>query len=356
MPTLTIHEVAKVAGVSKSTVSRVINRSPRVAADVAQAVRQAMLRVGYQPPTRRPGPKSSRRKGIHTGNVLFLVLGHSLDYGLHGYPNLLRGVENALGDNQLKMVLASLETGGSLPVALDSGEVDGVLLFGNPQALSASAKARLREIPAVCLMRGMEEFRGQLDRVSYNNAAVGPMAARYLAGRGHQRVGFYHIDPTHTAVIPRQRDFTRVAEELGMEVVTLAGQEPPAGLQQEIEAHRLLAERIKATNPSLTGLFIPGDYWAPYAYQAMASCGLGAGRDIDIISCDNVPLFLDQLDPRPATIDINLPLVGATGVRQLMWRMANPALRNTVELLVEPVLVEGACPAPNAGRSAASAL
>jgi LacI family transcriptional regulator len=344
----TLDQVAKRVGVSKATVSRVINQSPRVAPELMRSVREAMERIGYQPPRHRRGPKPKTRTGARTGNLLLLALGFpdSDPYGTQGYPFLLRGVETAVHENGLKLVLASLNRDGTLPVALDPDEVDGVLLFGKAEALSASARARVREMPAVCLMRGFDEFRGQLDRVVFDNSAVGPMAARYLAERGHQRVGFYSINPTHPAMIPRQQDFTAIAAAAGLEVIPYVSEHPFENLPQEIAGHHQLAQRLATESRRITGLFIPADYWAPYVYQALSACGIVPGRDLDIISCDNVPLFLDPLSPRPATIDINLPLVGAMAVRHLLWRIANAGMKNPVELSVEPVLVPGTCSGP----------
>jgi DNA-binding LacI/PurR family transcriptional regulator len=106
-------------------------------------------------------------------------------------------------------------------------------------------------------------------------------------------------------------------------------------------AHQGLARRIVGTAPQITGLFVPSGYWTPYAYQALTSAGLVIGQDIDFICCDNVPLFMDQLTPRPAAIDINLELVGRRGVEQLLWRMANPQVQNRTRLVIEPVLMPG---------------
>jgi DNA-binding LacI/PurR family transcriptional regulator len=64
------------------------------------------------------------------------------------------------------------------------------------------------------------------------------------------------------------------------------------------------------------------------------------GPALEIISCDNEEQFLSRVAPRPATIDINLELVGRRGVQQLLWRMRHPEARNRITVLVEPRLVE----------------
>jgi len=100
---MTITEVAKLAGVSTATVSRVINRSPRVTPDVAKSVLETIERIGYTPAARRPGPKLKGRAFIRTGNVLLLVMGMgpSAGHRVAGYPALMTGIEKAIYDHQL---------------------------------------------------------------------------------------------------------------------------------------------------------------------------------------------------------------------------------------------------------------
>ena len=95
MSSSTVDEIARLAGVSKSTVSRVINNSSRVDPALAQSVLATMNRVGYRPSTRRPGPKPVSRRGVRTGNLLLLFVGHRIAAGHQwpGSPELLRGIE-----------------------------------------------------------------------------------------------------------------------------------------------------------------------------------------------------------------------------------------------------------------------
>ena len=74
---MSISKVAKLAGVSSSTVSRVINNHPRVAPETAQSVRRAMHTLNYTPSDRRPGPKPASRNRNGVADIAFLVLGTS---------------------------------------------------------------------------------------------------------------------------------------------------------------------------------------------------------------------------------------------------------------------------------------
>src|SRR2546428_8937657 len=101
---MSINKVAKLAGVSSSTVSRVINNHPRVAPDTAQNVRKAMQELNYTPSDRRPGPKPSFRSRTGVANIAFLVLGTSRSRATPAFEFLLRGVSTGASRNDLNLI------------------------------------------------------------------------------------------------------------------------------------------------------------------------------------------------------------------------------------------------------------
>ncbi len=338
----TLSDVARVAGVSKATVSRVVNRSPRVTPEVAQVVLQAIEKTGYRPSSRRPVAITRPKRGLRTGNLLLLGLGYAvgdIESMIGGYPNLFQGVEHGARENGLKLVFASMRSDDELPAALNPHEVDGVLCFGPFVDISPVVQSRISELPAVGLLRGFDEIRARLDRVVFDNSVVGGMAAEYLHSRGGKKVAFFNINPEHPALLRRLNDFSATGAALGMEVVPVVARRHPEDFREEVAVYRELASQIADRDNGFTGVFVAGDSQVPQLYQALESMGVMPVRDIDMISCDNVGFFLDRLRPRPATIDINFDMVGYCGVQQLLWRIENQHIRNRVTLTVEPVLV-----------------
>ena len=344
---MSIVEVAHLAGVSKSTVSRVINQSPKVAPSVAQTVRDAMQRLGYEPALRRRGRKPASRRGIRTGNIALLVMGMRAGdlYRLPVFPSLLHGVERQLAEHKLNLILANLGVEEGLPAVLNGNQADGLLLFGRWDGMPASVRAKLRQLPAVWLVRGHSDAAGEFDHVFYNNASVGPLAARYLINRGHRRLALLNAVGRHPAFAQRHHDFAAVVEEAGFtpKLVVSMGEEGAVNSSVFESLVDQLLEGPESQRP--TGLFVPTDVQVPEVYQALRARGIEPGRDIEIISCDAQQQFLSGLTPRGATIDINLELVGRRGVQQLLWRMRNPEVKNRITLLVEPTLVLPESPA-----------
>src|SRR5215204_4311258 len=101
---MSISKVAKLAGVSSSTVSRVINNHPRVAPDTAQSVRQAMQSLGYTPSETRPGPKPKSHNRREAPEIAFLVLGTSRSRATPAFQDLLRGVSMGATGNDLNLI------------------------------------------------------------------------------------------------------------------------------------------------------------------------------------------------------------------------------------------------------------
>jgi len=336
---MSIIEVANIAGVSKSTVSRVINDLPGVAPEATAAVRRAMGQLGYRPSARRPGPKPANRQGIKTGNVALLSIGRNSSdlYTLPVLPAMLHGVERCLAEQGLNLMVASLSPGGPIPAILSSGQADGLLLFGKWEAMPTDIRRLLLNHVGVWVLREHSDPLGEFDHVFYDNAAVGHLAARYLLERGHKRVGFVNARPGHNAFAHRGREFVAAVNQAGGDVQAFVA--PGEAEHADPIAYEALLGKMLDGKNRPTGLFVPADRELAGVCRALESRGLQLGKDLDVISCDNEQQYLASLKVRPATIDINLDLVGRRGVQQLLWRMQNPEEKNRIDVLVKPRLV-----------------
>jgi LacI family transcriptional regulator len=339
---ISIIDVAQMAGVSKSTVSRVINQVPGVNAEVVRNVQAAMERLGYHPSARRRGPKTISRKGIRTGNILLLVLGYKVAdlYRMPVFPALLQGVEAAVREAGLYLVLAAYHPDESLPAALGGNQVDGALLFqpsAGLQPAPSAIKSRFERLPTVGLMRGFDEPWPRMDRVLYNNSSVGPLAARHLLNRGHTKVAYMNIERDHPAFVERQRTFSNAMREAGGTVSEHICARPRDQIFSDTQEFETLVKSMGANQ--VTGLFVPSDAQLVPLYNALERAGIQPNKNLEIVSCDNQPQVLNRLSSKPATIDINLEMVGRVGVQWLLWRLGHVDQVNRITLYVEPYIV-----------------
>src|SRR5688572_16628741 len=129
MSTATILDVARKASVSAGTVSRVLNRHPSVAGDIAQRVQEAIDALDYSPRQRKA--TMSALNPLLGKNVLLLMLG--MDRSLASLPvvgSARHGVEQAVGAAKAHMLVADLPAADHVPDVMRRKRIDGVILKG----------------------------------------------------------------------------------------------------------------------------------------------------------------------------------------------------------------------------------
>jgi LacI family transcriptional regulator len=150
-------------------------------------------------------------------------------------------------------------------------------------------------------------------------------------------VAFVNAHPDHPAFAARRAGFVAAVKEAGATILELISPSAPQDITEELAQYQSLATRLAQSG--IRAVFVPNDAQIPMLYRALETVGKSPGEDLDIISCANEQQFLSRLNPRPATIDINLELVGRRGVQQLLWRLAHPNESSRITVLVEPLLV-----------------
>lgn len=336
---MSITEVAKLAGVSSSTVSRVINNHPRVAPETIELVHRAMRQLNYVPSERRPGPKPSFRTRTGATTIGFLVLGASSEQSTPGFSELLRGVSTAASQHNLDLLFHYVPDRDQMPPRLLDQHFDGLLLHGAMP--SSEFRQRIRKIPTVWLM-GNRTRPDWGDQVMPDAYAIGDLAAKYLLRRGHAHVAFLNVDGMYAPFKLSQLAFQAAALAEGATVATVV--ETPSGTvlhghygQEQVER---VMERFLKLDPQPTGVYIADDIQAALLQPALQARGVEFGREkVDVISCNNERPYLVGLTPRPATIDIRVESIGRRGVEQVMWRLEHLDVMERIVSMVEPVVL-----------------
>jgi DNA-binding LacI/PurR family transcriptional regulator len=338
---MSISKVAKLAGVSSSTVSRVINNHPRVAPETVQSVRKAMKELGYTPSDRRPGPKPASRMRIGTGNIVFLVLGTSGERATPAFEDLLRGVSMGASQNELNLVFTHVPDAEHVPARILDQKMDGVLLHGATPG--ADLRKRLQRIPTVWLM-GNRRRPDWGDQVMPDAYEIGDLAARYLIERGHRRLAFLNLDAGHWPFRLYYQSFAAAATEAHAEVRPVQQQTPAS---QNDYWHRFSNESVEnlvtqfmEMSPRPTGMFVADDMQVALIQPALQSRGIEVGPGkTELISCNNEKPYLVGLAPRPAVIDIRVESIGRRGVEQLLWRLQHLEVPERIIATIEPFIV-----------------
>lgn len=346
---MSIVEIAQLAGVSHTTVSRVINNEGGVSPETAGKIRAIMKEMGYvpKPPAQRRGPRRARDIGFKTGNVAFLTSSESLKI-LTSSPimaNVLHGIEEALAANGMSMVQGAVGAKRALPPIVAKGGVDGVIVWPHLDDVPSDVIEILRAYKLVYVMSGAHE-RLSADRVCVNHGEVGRMAAKYLVDKGHQTIAY--VTPSSLIsrinLCDRWAAFSALAKEHGLSACQCVIEQSHFDLL-EIDRDRdlLIQKTLKeflAQENRATGMFVTCDALTAKIYPILKALGLQIGRDLEIISCNNETSLLAGLEPRPVSISIQAETIGKKAVEQLRWRILHPDEESQITIEVSPKFLQ----------------
>lgn len=332
--------VAECAGVSQSTVSRVINGRAMVNEGSRKRVLKAITDLGYVPaaPEQRPGRTARNTPRAKTGLILIVVPRSST---LHPEftIELCRSAEEAGAEEGYATVTHFLKSpDASIPEQLLE-RIEGVLLLGDP---SDQLIERLQRIPMVWLTSHSES---EHLAVLPGNERVGELAANYLTDRKHKQLACIIAEPENASYMARMLSFRRQAESKGARIrqfVSRFARKGESELSYESLTKRLysLVNQFLAAPVQPTGIFCPSDAETALCYRLLLSKGIQPGPKLEFVSCNNEQSFLAGLEPRPATIDIGASTRGRTAVQYLIRNLDRSHHRHGFQLLIEPTLVE----------------
>ncbi|MFK4482260.1 LacI family DNA-binding transcriptional regulator [Curtobacterium sp. AB7] len=325
----TIYDVAARAGVSKSLVSLVLQRSPRVSEQRRAAVLTAIQELDYRPSTAAVSLAGTRSRTV--GVVLD-------DFRNQWFVDLLTGLREALQDQGHRLVVADrfLNTGlDASPVeGFLSMRVEGIVIAGEPDtdlAIPAS-------MPVV--IAGGRVSIPRADTVANDDRAGGGMAAEHLLALGHTRLGF--VGASSAASKERRAGFEGAAAGAPTAGASVAVVVLPGEPTEEAGSRALGA--LLDEHPDVTAVFAANDVMALGALSELAERGLRVPEDVSVIGYDDTPVAATRYVGLTSIDDRSVEIGRGAGER-LLARIADPGLAAS-ESLVEPRLVARRTTAP----------
>jgi len=322
--TVTITDVAREAGVSTQTVSRVLNNKGEISPGTRRTVEDVILRLGYRP--------NAIARSLVTRRTLSLGLVVP-DITNPFFPEIARGAEEmalAAGYNVfLCNTIEQPEREASVLRLLEEKRVDGVVVC-SARLPDEQLLPVLRRQQAVVLVNRMAppDVAGI---VRVDDANGSEQAVRYLCGRGLRRLGMLAGPPTSFSGRERRHGFldaTRAAA-LTVEPSWIACCAPTLD-----GGHQ--AARAVLSSGSVQGLVCYNDLVAVGALQACRDLGVRVPDDLAIVGCDDIPLA-SLVTPALTTVRISKFEIGATAVRMLLDRIEGTSDR--AEVVMQPELI-----------------
>lgn len=319
--TPTLEDVARVAGVSRATVSRVVNGIRNVDRDIQEAVRRAIEKTGYTP-NRVARSLVTRR----TGAVALVVSGAGGDvFGDPFFGRVVSGVVEYLrrhGTHPLLMLADNDAARDDVVSHLRQGGADGALLVTTHPDDQLPLMLGVAGLPAVVFARSTQP----LSYVDMQHAAGGELAAWHLHSR----------DRTRLATISGPRDVPASQERIAG-FRRIAGHVPNvAGNFTMASGEEAMTELLTA-HPDVDGVFVANDLMAQGALGVLQATGRTVPGDVAVVGFDDSSAAL-AARPKLTTIRQPVEEMGATMAELLLAHVAEPGLPPTSRIF-EPSLV-----------------
>ncbi|MFF2376791.1 LacI family DNA-binding transcriptional regulator [Streptomyces xiamenensis] len=294
----TIHDVAREAGVSRGTVSRVLNGGHNVSAVSAKAVEEAIRKTGYVVNRHARSLITGR-----SGSAAFLLTEPQEKF--FEDPNfnvLLRGCTQALAAHDiplLMMIAGNREEQRRLLRYVTSGHVDGVLLVSSHTGDPVAEQLVGAGVPVVLCGKPMGPG-GRMAHVAADDRDGAREMVRHLVGLGRTRIGTVTGPLDTPGGVERLAGYREVLAESGLPVA----EELIATGDYSREGGEAAATALLARRPDLDGLFVASDLMAQGALAALTAAGRRVPQDVAVGGFDDSSAAVAS---RPALTTIRQP-------------------------------------------------
>jgi len=321
-----IKDVARKAGVSISTVSRVINESKIVKPETHERVMKAIDELGYKP---NAIARSLKIKNTKTIGILIPDISNQF------YPEVVRGIEDIANMYEYNIFLCNTDQDKEKEIqyfdVMAEKQVDGIVFIGNSVSSELHHKFKVYGIPIMLIGTNCEDIPSvTIDHVGASKAMV-----KYLLKKGHDRIGLItgkKTDPiTHDA---RIQGYRLALEEKGLpfqeELILEGGHRFKSGYEGG-------KQFLEMENPP-SAIFVANDEMAIGAMRAALEQGISIPDEMAIVGFDNIDMA-GKVYPALTTVAQPMYEMGAIGMR-VLTKILNEESLDTHNVVLDFSLLE----------------
>ena len=335
---LTLEDIGRMAGVSRSTVSRVLNDQTSVSPEVRTRVQEVIRRTGYTPNVAARSLVSGR------SGVIGLVIPSRVRNVFEDpyFARLIQGISAASNQSgktlSLFLFQTEAEEGALYPRVITSGYLDGLIVTATRMSDPLMARMASREVPVV--MIGRPDVEG-VSYVNVDNRGGAMQAAIHLCNLGYQRIGLLGAPVSTTAGLDRLNGFV---EGLAICGLALHPSLRADGDFSEASGYQAMLELIPH-NPE--AVFAASDTMAVGALRALRESGTKVPQDVALVGFDGLPASENSV---PALTTIRQPVTetGRRAVHLLNDLVRGAVTAPVVEILPVELVVRESCGAARA--------
>lgn len=282
---MTIYEIAKLAGTSVSTVSRVINRSAKVSPEVEKRVLDVMEQNNYTP------NELARGLSLNKTNLIGVIIP-----GINSFfTKFLNGINEKCKAKGYNIIIATPSDYKKAYISerrsfdlLYSKRVDGILYF--PTGITADYFKILEELaeklPIVSVEREIEGVQ-TIPAVIQDNYEGSSKAVKYLISKGHKKIGFLKGPECFKTVSERYKAYIDTMKENGL---IIEEEWIISGILSINSGYRSVKEIINSCRNLPTALLAANDNMAIGAMRALLEAGIKIPEEVAVMGFDNIEM------------------------------------------------------------------
>jgi LacI family transcriptional regulator len=334
---LTIRDIAREAGVSTATVSRVINTPDLVSPNTRASVESAIERNGYLSHGIAVSLASARS---HSIGLVIPTITNSI---YASFTQAIQGITQSAG---YTLLLGNSEFSPELEEKLIrkfiERRVDGMILIGGERRRGVYDLVESHRVPFVVTWKSLRERVGR-PSISFDNYRGGCLAVQHLIKLGHRRIG---LICGRTVVNDRARErrsaYEDTMRENGLVVEDTLIEEAEFELIQGGNAMR----RLLNLKESPTAVFCANDIQAIGALFECGEKGLSVPGDISLVGFDDLPIA-QYIRPQLTTIRVPAQKMGELAAESILYAIKTGRVPETEELPVELIVRNSTAPPSN---------
>jgi LacI family transcriptional regulator len=322
----TVHDVARRAGVSTSTVSHVVNGTRFVSDELRERVAQAMRELDYRPNA------AARMLTLKRSHMIGLIVS---DIRNPFFASVARGVEDVAQEHGYTVVLCNSDENADREAAclnaLETRAIDGVLLASAGVADEHLDRLVRAGYPIVLVDRDLPQLGAPA--VLLDNEGAAYDAVRHLISGGHRRIGMLTGRASISTTIERAAGYKRALQEAGIQV----DERLLASGSSTAEGGFQAANAVLDLQPPPSAIFSGNNLMSIGALQAIVNRGLNVPEDLALVSFDDFPYpWSDAFRPHLTTVAQPTYELGRRAAEVLVER-----LRGAGSAAAERVILEG---------------
>lgn len=286
MKKVSLADVAKSLGVSKTLVSLVLNgrgNEKGISQNTQKRVHEKVKELKYKP--------NQFARGLRVGksNTIGLVIA---DIANPFYAKLCRSIEDALNKKDYNLMICSTEENpekeSDLINMLIDRHVDGLIISTTQKSNDDIVRLMENKFPFVLIDRHIDDL--ETNQVIVDNEKGARNAVQHLIDLGHKEIGHLTLTPTHLSTIrDRTVGYENALLDNGIEVNhDLIKSIPFGNLQVDVA---VALDELRITHPNISALFVVNNLLALAAMQHFSDIGLSIPDQVSIISFDDIEVF-----------------------------------------------------------------